>query len=177
MNGKMVDRLPAAENYPSGKSRSACFMNTAAVLMPKAVFETIVLSLLDSSEEVISRLNVFQPHRLTGYSSHLANLADMALAGAALYPTDNILATGDLLTESMERKIRAAWNAPLYELYCASEKSIHLGVKAGSGEMRIMDDLNIVEVLNDRNQPAPSGGHGRVVVTNLYNYTLPGAPI
>ena len=36
-----------------------------------------------------------------------------------------------------------------------------------------MDDLNIVEVLDDRNAPVPAGGHGRVVLTNLYNYTLP----
>ena len=148
------------------------FLNTAAALMPKAVFETEVLSLLDSSEEVVSRLNAFQPHRLTGYSSHLANLADIALQGQLRIRPDNILATGDLLTQSMERKIRAAWNAPLYELYGASESN-HLGVKAGSGEMRIMDDLNIVEVFDDRNQPAPSGAYGRVVLTNLYNYTLP----
>jgi phenylacetate-CoA ligase len=36
-----------------------------------------------------------------------------------------------------------------------------------------MDDLNIVEMLDDRNQPVPSGGSGRGVLTNLYNYTLP----
>ena len=170
MNSKMVDRLPVPENYPAGKTRSACFMNTAAALMPKATFETVVLSLLDSSEEVVSRLNAFQPHRLTGYASHLANLADMALQGNLRIRPHSILATGDRLTESMERKIRAACNAPLYDLYCASE-SIHLGVKS-AGEMRIMDDLNIVEVLDDRNAPVPAGGHGRVVLTNLYNYTF-----
>jgi phenylacetate-coenzyme A ligase PaaK-like adenylate-forming protein len=104
-------------------------------------------------------------------ASHLANLADMALQGNLRIRPHSILATGDRLTESMERKIRAAWNAPLYDLYCASE-SIHLGVKS-AGEMRIMDDLNIVEVLDDRNAPVPAGGHGRVVLTNLYNYTLP----
>ncbi len=131
MNGKMVGRLPTPENYPSGKTRCACFMNTAEALMPKALFETLVLSLLHSSEEVIGRLNAFQPQRLTGYSSHLANLVDLTLQGQWRIRPHNVLATGDLLTESIEQKIRTAWNAPLYDLYCASE-SIYLGVKTGS---------------------------------------------
>jgi len=172
MNSKMVGRLPAPENYSSGKTRCACFMKTAAALMPEAVFETRVLSLLDSGEDLVTRLNAFQPHRLTGYSSHLAQLAGFALQGRLRIRPQNILATGDPLTASMAEKIRAAWKAPLYEMYCASE-SIYLGVKADGEEMKMMDDLNIVEVLDDRNEEVPSGGQGRVVLTNLYNHALP----
>jgi phenylacetate-CoA ligase len=39
--------------------------------------------------------------------------------------------------------------------------------------MRVLDELNIVELLDENNRSVSSGREGRVVLTNLYNYTLP----
>jgi len=39
--------------------------------------------------------------------------------------------------------------------------------------MRVLDDLNIVEVFDEQDQPVGPGKEGRVVITNLYNCTLP----
>jgi amino acid adenylation domain-containing protein len=73
----------------------------------------------------------------------------------------------------MERKIRQAWGAPIYGLYAASE-SKYIAIKSPErNEMTVMDDLNIVEVLDEKDQAVSAGKEGRVVLTNLYNYTLP----
>ena len=39
--------------------------------------------------------------------------------------------------------------------------------------MTVLDELNIVEVLDEHDCPVLSGQEGRVVLTNLHNYTLP----
>ena len=73
----------------------------------------------------------------------------------------------------MERKIRAAWNAPLYVLYAASE-SKYIAIKmAEHDQMMVMDDLNIVEALDENDREVGAEQEGRVVLTNLYNYILP----
>jgi phenylacetate-coenzyme A ligase PaaK-like adenylate-forming protein len=39
--------------------------------------------------------------------------------------------------------------------------------------MTVLDDLNIVEVLGDNDRPVSPGDQGRIVITNLFNHTLP----
>lgn len=141
--------------------------------MPKAIYETLILSLLDSREHAVRQLNAFQPHQLHGYSSSVANLAKLALQGQLRVYPKRIFVGGDKLTASMETKIREAWGAPIHILYAASESKYIAMKEPGQDEMTVMDDLNIVEVLDESDQPVSSGEEGRVVLTNLYNYTFP----
>ena len=177
----LAGRLPLPENYPAGKTRVAFYVaangHFATVSMassiPKSVYDTLILSLMDPVEQTLQRLNAFQPHRLTGYSSSVAQLAELALEGRLEISPQRIFVGGDKLSENMERKIRAAWNAPLYVLYAASE-SKYIAIKMPErDQMMVMDDLNIVEVLNENDREVGAEQEGRVVLTNLYNYTLP----
>ena len=85
----MAGRLPLPENYPAGKTRIAFYVTSnghfATVSMassiPKSVYDTLILSLMDPVEKTLTQLNAFQPHRLTGYSSSVAQLAELALEG------------------------------------------------------------------------------------------------
>ena len=177
----LAGRLPLPENFPAGKTRVAFYVAanghfatvSMASSMPKSVYDTLILSLMNSTEQTVKRLNAFQPHRLTGYSSSVAQLAELALEGRLEISPRSIFVGGDKLSESMERKIRAAWDAPLYMLYAASE-SKYIAIKTPErDQLTVMDDLNIVEVLNESDQAAGAEEEGRVVLTNLYNYILP----
>lgn len=180
-NSTMAGRLPMPENYPSGKTRVAFFRAThghfggvsTAVRMPRAIFDTLILSLLDPTEQVVDQLNAFQPHRLDGYSSSISILAELALQGKLCIHPRSIFVSGDKLTPSMEGRIREAWRVPIYILYSASESKYIALKETGQHQMMVMDDLNIVEILDESDRPVLSGGEGRVVLTNLYNYTLP----
>jgi len=119
------------------------------------------------------QLNAFQPHRLYGYSSSLSDLADLAIQGKLQIHPVRVFVAGDKLFESMERKIREAWHVPIHVTYGASESKYIAIKESGQDEMSVLDELNIVEVLDEHNRPVLSGQEGRVVLTNLQNYTLP----
>ena len=177
----MASRLPLAKTYPSEPIRAAFYMAahghfamvSVAASMQKPFYDTLILSLLDSRERVVEQLNTFKPQRLYGYASCIAELANLALEGQLHIQPTWILVAGDKLTPSMEEKIRHAWAATLYVTYGASESKYIAMKQAGQQDMSVLDELNIVEVLDTRRRPARSGSEGRVVLTNLYNYTLP----
>jgi amino acid adenylation domain-containing protein len=177
----IAGRLPVPENYP-GRTRVAWHIDSygrraadlaAAVRMPKSLYETLILSLVEDPEVLVTRLNTFQPHRLFGYSSCVSVLADFALHGKLHIQPKRIFVSGDLLTEGMRNKIQVAWGAPIFEFYAASE-ALYIAVKdCSKDEMDVIKELNIVEVLDGDHRAVSPGEQGRVVLTNLHNYVLP----
>jgi len=181
MNSLMATRLPGPENQPHGRTRVAFYRAAhghfagvaTAVHLPQTLYDTLLVSVLDPAEHVINQLQQFRPHRLTGYSSSIALLAEQAIAGKLHIQPQRIFVSGDLLTNPMEQKIKEAWEAPIFNLYGASE-SLFLAVKdPNDGEMTVMDDLTILEILGEDNRPVEPGKEGRVIITNLHNHTLP----
>jgi amino acid adenylation domain-containing protein len=173
--------LPQPENYPNGKTKVAFYVATnghiatvaVANSMPRNIYDTLICPLLNNVERTARELSDFQPHRLVGYSSSVASLAELALNGSLCIRPQRVFVSGDKLTPSMEQRIRAAWDAPVYNFYSASESKFIAIKTPKREEMRVLDDLNIVEVLDEQDQPVGPGKEGRVVLTNLYNYTLP----
>jgi amino acid adenylation domain-containing protein len=177
----IAGRLPAPENYPN-KTRVAWQIDShgrraadvgVAVRMRKNLYENLILSLVEDTELLLDKLNVFQPHRLSGYSSCISMLADFALQGKLHIQPKTIIVSGDLLTDGMRRKIGKAWGAPIFEMYASSE-ALYIAVKDSTqDEMRVIEELNIIEVLEGNDRAARPGEQGRVVLTNLCNYVLP----
>ena len=174
-------RLPPPENGLHARTRAAVYVarrgrsgGVAAFLrVPKSLFDVLSLSLLDAADKVVEQLNRFQPDRIIGYSSNVASLAELALQGKLVIHPRTLILAGDLLTQSMEQRIQEAWGAALYVLYTCAEIQ-YIAIRApGQEEMTVMEDLNILEVLDQRDRPVLPGEVGRVVVTNLHNYVLP----
>ena len=116
--------------------------------MSPALYDGMVLSILDPPDHVAARLNAFQPHRVVGYSSAVATLAEWSLAGRLRIAPRQIVVGSDRLTPSMEETIAAAWGAPVHLAYMASE-SVYIGIREpGDVELTLLDDLNIVEILD-----------------------------
>ena len=181
MNSMMAGRLPQPENQRYGKTRVAFYRAThghfagvaTAVHLPPAIYETLLVSLLEPLQSVIEQLHRFQPHRLTGYSSSIALLAEQAIEGKLQIQPQRIFVSGDLLTAEMAQKINDAWGTPISNLYGASE-SLFLAMKDSNDEqMTVMSDLNVLEILDEENRAVKAGEEGRVVITNLYNFTVP----
>jgi amino acid adenylation domain-containing protein len=181
MNSVMATRLPQPENQSRGRTRVAFyriahghFAGVATALhLPEAVYDRLIVSLLDPAAHVIEQLNNFRPHRLTGYASSIAMLAELATDGKLCVQPQRIFVSGDLLTKAIKQKIADAWGAPITNLYGASE-SLFLAIEdSDDEEMSIMSDLNILEILDENNRSVKPGEDGRVVITNLYNHTLP----
>jgi amino acid adenylation domain-containing protein len=172
---------PLRRNHPSDRTRVAIYLAShghfagisTAVRMPADTYDLQIYSVLEGTDHVVQQLNAFQPHRIGGYSSSVATLAELALQSRLRISPETILVSGDKLTSDMEQSIQAAWNAAVYVLYSASE-SLCIAIKPpGSEEMTVLDDLNLLEVLNNRDEEVLPGDTGRAVLTNLYNYTFP----
>jgi amino acid adenylation domain-containing protein len=177
----MASRLPEPANAGDGKTRAAFYVVSGgnfsavsgAVRMPQSIYERCIVSVLDSEDTVVDRLNAFDPHQLYGYSGSVHELAGLALAGKLRIAPKRIFVGGDTLTLAMERRIIQAWGAPVYEFYSASESKFIAYRQSGQAEMRVIDELNLLEVLDDGHRPVTTDGTGRAVLTNLYNTTLP----
>jgi amino acid adenylation domain-containing protein len=174
-------RLPRPANYPH-RTRLAWYVDShdsrggdisLAKRISARLYETLIVSLMEDPQSVVEKLNRFQPSRLTGYSSIIASLARSALEKKLrIRPTD-IVVGGDLMTEGMKTAIQEAWNAPITAIYAASE-SLYIAVRGPTqDDLEVLEELNLVEVLGNDNCAVSAGERGRVVVTNLYNYTLP----
>jgi phenylacetate-coenzyme A ligase PaaK-like adenylate-forming protein len=165
MNSTLAPRLLMPVHGPAGKTKVAFYMGSnrnfggvaTAMQMPEALYDVVVLSLLDAPERVREQLHAFQPHRLTGYTSCVATLAEWTLAGKLRLRPQWDVVSGEPLTEGMKRTIQEAWGAPIYNLYCASE-SLYIAVQApDQEEMTVIDELNI-----QRDRPLASAGIGGV---------------
>ena len=181
MNGIVSGHFPPPENFPRGKTRVACYLAlsghfggvTSAALLPRSVYDVCVASVLDPSDSVVKQLNDFQPHRIIGYPSSVALLADLALRGKLDVHPQMLIVGGEMLTESIKEKVQSTWRVPIWEMYSASE-SIYLAIRRwGDEDMAVVNDLNILEVLDQNDRIVAPGQSGRVVITNLYNYIMP----
>ena len=181
MSAAVTPHFPPPERYPARKTRAAfCVAShghfggaTSAAHLPRAVFDVYLLSLLDPAETTIRTLQAFDPDRILGYASAVTQMAEWALEGRLSVRPQTVIVGGDPLSEGMARTIREAWGAGIWNLYGASESSYIALQALGQQEMRVFDDLNIVEVLDEDHHPVAPGGPGRVVLTNLYNRGLP----
>ncbi|HUK40862.1 MAG TPA: amino acid adenylation domain-containing protein [Candidatus Acidoferrales bacterium] len=177
----MASRLPEPANDGAGKTKAAFYLAahgnfsavSGAARMPRSVYDPCILSILDPQEEVLKRLNEFQPHQLYGYASSIHELSRLALMGKLRISPKRIFVGGDKLTLAMERQIDRAWTAPLFDFYSTSESKYIAYRQSGQSEMSVIDELNILEILDEADRPVGANQSGRAVLTNLYNLTLP----
>src|SRR5262245_5603908 len=177
----VASQLPPPANYGNGRTKAAFCIFThgnlsavsRAVRMPSSIYETLILSVLDSPEVVARKLNDFQPHQLHGYASSVHQLSRHALSGKLKISPQRILVGGDKLTTGMAMAIRRAWDVPIYDCYTASESGCIAVRESNDAAMNVLAELNLLEVPDAENQGTEDDRSGRLVLTNLYNHTLP----
>jgi phenylacetate-coenzyme A ligase PaaK-like adenylate-forming protein len=74
----------------------------------------------------------------------------------------------------MRQRIVEAWGVEPHQAYLATEAPLLASTCARQVGLHLWEDLTLVEVVDDRNQPAEPGvpGH-KVLITNLVNRTQP----
>ncbi|MCX6639781.1 MAG: hypothetical protein NTW14_04780 [bacterium] len=125
------------------------------------------LSLRDSSEHNIRRMRAIRPQHLHGYASGLMTLAEyLHDRGETLYIP--IICTGaEVLDDPMRYAIKRAFKAEIFDLYGSREVGNIAWECTAHDGMHLNDDVIILELLDDQDQPVPDGVEGEVVVTFL----------
>ncbi|GAB4377508.1 MAG: hypothetical protein Kow00121_27090 [Elainellaceae cyanobacterium] len=113
-------------------------------------------------EEILSCLNQLQPTALSGYAFIIRKLAEAQANGRLKISPDLIETGGEPLLEKDREYIQSIFQVPILNTY-ASAEFLLLGLSRSEFEgMYLMESNHIFEV-----------GTDQMLVTNLYNYTLP----
>ncbi len=115
----------------------------------------------------------FKPRGIAGMSSAIAILADQCAERGVELPLQFIATGGELLTESLRRRIQQL-RVPIFDLYGSNELNlIAWQCPAGFDAYHVCGDSHRIEILGPDNKPAAPGESGEVVATSLLSYAMP----
>lgn len=124
-------------------------------------------------DEYINIINAYEPELIRGYAGSLYELCNYLEKKIKEVHTPRILlAQAETVTDEMKEKIERVFKTKLYNFYGSREVAGIAG-ECKEGLMHIFSFHNYVEILDDNNQPVKDGEEGRVIVTNLHNYSMP----
>ena len=138
---------------------------------------TIILNSFKMSPEDMKRhiktINSYKPALLRGYASSLHELCRYASGeGIKLHSPKAIISSADTLTYEMRENIERSFGSRVFDFY-GSRESNNLAGECKEGLMHILAFHNHVEVLDKGDRSVNKGEEGRVIVTNLHNYSMP----
>lgn len=132
---------------------------------------------LDASEpldDIVHKLNAWQPEMLVAYAAMARSLADEQIAGRLRISPHLIFTSSEVLTQEARRQVAAAWGREPFDQYGATETADLAAECAACRRMHLYEDLVIIEVVDEHNRPAPPGVYGdKVLATVLFNRTQP----
>jgi phenylacetate-CoA ligase len=137
------------------------------------------ISLALPVERQIEFLVRHRPHVISGYPTALEILADalgaraLRAAPAALSP--RLVATrGELLCEVARGTIETSFGCRVADFYnCEEVGNIAWQCPRDPKAYHVNTDACIVEIVDRDGSPLPAGTEGHILVTNLYNCTMP----
>lgn len=120
----------------------------------------------------VKTINAYKPVLLRGYAGSLYELSKyIQRKGIPIHSPDIIVSAAETLHTNMREEIESVFGRKVYDFYGSRE----IGTLAGECKNGNYHTLfwNIFEVLDNNNNPVNVGEEGRVVVTNLFNYSMP----
>jgi phenylacetate-coenzyme A ligase PaaK-like adenylate-forming protein len=136
------------------------------------------MSVFDPIEEIVERLNTFQPTFITGYTSSLEILAREQEMGRLKLREGGKLEQMNSMSEplppAVAHRIESAFGIHVTNSYSMAEcMALSCGCPVCRGS-HLNSDLAILEVVDSNNRPVPNGTAGsKVLLTNLYNMVQP----
>lgn len=125
------------------------------------------LSITDSPEDNLKKLQEIQPQHVHGYPSGLEALAEFLQAHKQTFCIPIICTGAEVLDQASRQLIEKAFEAEVFDLYGTREVgNIAWECTAHQG-LHINDDAMIVELLDEKGKEVSVGEEGEVVVTYL----------
>jgi phenylacetate-CoA ligase len=138
------------------------------------LYSPLFVSVFDSTEQQLSRIQELQPEVLDGYSSSLYLLAKEAEKRGieAMYPR-MIFGGAELASDDSKRYVEKVFRAPFYDQYATVElERIAWECKAKQG-YHIDADAMILQLVDDNGDELSEGESGEMICTSLFNYAMP----
>lgn len=135
---------------------------------------TLRLDSADPVENIVDKLNRWQPEALVAYASMVHILAEEQLSGSLRISPTFVFSASEVLTDQARRSAEVAWGRRPFNVYAATESA---GVASECDRhegMHLFEDLIVPEIVDKNNAPVPPGVYGdKVLVSVLFSRTLP----
>ncbi|MGC9307979.1 MAG: phenylacetate--CoA ligase family protein [Thermoplasmatota archaeon] len=132
-----------------------------------------ILHVGDPPEDLLRRINEFQPEFLGGYPGVLRALAVLKRRGQGSNVSPRVMSSsGAVLDGYTKRYIEDTFNAPIFDVYGSTEAG-PAAFECRQGNYHIHSDLVHLEFLDDEGNDVAAGEPGHVVVTKLYGRGTP----
>jgi phenylacetate-CoA ligase len=138
------------------------------------VFSPLFVSVFDSTEQQLSRIQELQPEVLDGYSSSLFILAKEAEnRGIEAIGPRIIFGGAELASDDSKRYVEKVFRAPFYDQYATVElERIAWECRAKQG-YHIDADAMILQLVDENGEELSVGESGEMICTSLFNYAMP----
>ena len=115
-----------------------------------------------------------RPQLVEGYASCLELLAQ-ELSVRKRYPRPRwVISRGEVLTDAARRLMVEVFECPVANFYNSEEVgNMAWECRDRPSILHVNTDACVLELLDDHDAPVPQGVEGRVVLTSLYNRTMP----
>jgi phenylacetate-CoA ligase len=122
----------------------------------------------------IWRFKTHRPRFLRGYVGAVDYLASFILDNAiSVAPLAAVWVTSSPFTAVQEKRIEAAFGAPIYDQYGCCEVHWLAAQCCVRGLLHSFHDARLIEFVDDQGRGCPVGNVGRVAITDLENYVFP----
>jgi phenylacetate-CoA ligase len=140
----------------------------------RAAASIIRVSIALPVERQIDVLARHRPHVISGYPTTLEILAE-GLRDSPAKPSPRLIASrGELLHETTRRTLESAFDCRVADFYnCEEIGNIAWECPRDPTVLHIQTDACLVEVVDSQGNALLAGDEGQVLVTNLYNCTMP----
>ncbi len=127
----------------------------------------------DQCKEYVQKINKKKPFFIRGYAQSLYYLARYVCElEIKVHSPRYIVSAAEKLYPFMKSTIEDAFSCPVYDYYGSRELGALAG-ECGKGKLHIFSFNNFVEIVDDKDNPVKPGQEGRVIVTNLHNFSMP----
>ena len=123
--------------------------------------------------DIVKELNDFDPNVLGGYPLMLGALAEQKLKGRLTVSPKKVFSVSAPLSKDNKEVIAHAFNCIPYDNYYATESTAAIATECPYHCRHVLANSVVVEVLDSDDQPAAPGKPGKIVITNLMNFTQP----
>jgi phenylacetate-CoA ligase len=129
---------------------------------------------LEDMRPNLERAVKFNPRYIIGSPSYMMMLCRLVRdQGITSLRPKLILSDWETLFDCFRKYISETFGVPVMDMYGASEVGHVAWQCPGGGGYHIHSDNVIVEILNERDEPARPGETGNLVITNLNNHIMP----
>ncbi|MEM2561747.1 MAG: hypothetical protein QXT06_05410, partial [Candidatus Bathyarchaeia archaeon] len=137
-------------------------------------FSPIFISVFESTEAQLSKIEKIKPDVLGGYSSSLVLLAKESEKRGSNEVKPRIIFSGaELLDDKSRLLIEKTFNAPVYDQYAIIELERVAWQCCEKKKYHIDADFIITQFIDKNCEEVSAGERGSIVCTSLFNYAMP----